>query len=93
MLNLPGNVGNSYPPPGGTLNSSRQQNAFFKHEQTFVGPGAADLNAKREQMYQNKGSFNQMSGDLPQSANASNIQSLPGNSKWEKVPTGVPKCY
>jgi hypothetical protein len=58
-----------------------------------VGPGAAELNAKREQMYQNKGSFNQMSGDLPQSANASNIQSLPGNSKWEKVPTGVPKSY
>ena len=30
-----------------------------------MGPGAAELNAKREQMYQNKGSFNQMSGDLP----------------------------
>ena len=44
-------------------------------------------------MYQNKGSFNQMSGDLPQSANASNIQSLPGNSKWEKIPTAVLKSY
>jgi hypothetical protein len=60
-----------------------------------VGPGASELNAKREMIYQKK-LTNNPSGDLlppNHSANVSNAHSLPGNSKWEKIPTNAPKSF